>query len=188
MDPECIGAVGDAGQLLESLGHQVDYSAPDELFHEEFFEHFRTIVSACNVAMLAGFEAALGRPMARADTEGDTWALMQMGREVTGLQYVSAVEWSHAWTRRLSQWWDDHDVLVSPIMAEPPPKLGELRNPETGRGPAERPSAVHGAVERGRAAGDVGATALDRKRPAGGRAVRGPSCQRGDAAVTGRSA
>ena len=134
VDPECIQAVGNAGQLLESLGHQVDYSSPDELFHEEFFEHFRTIVSACNVAMLAGFEAALARPLSRADTEGDTWALMQMGREVTGSQYVSAVEWSHAWTRRLAQWWDDHDVLVSPIMAEPPPRLGELRNPETGRG------------------------------------------------------
>ena len=134
VDAECSQAVEDSGKLLESLGHHVDYSMPDELFHEEFFEHFRTIVSVQNVVMLAGLEEAVGRQMSRADVEGDTWALMNIGREVSGAQYVSALEWCHAWTRRLAAWWADHDVLVSPIMAEPPPRLGELRNPETGRG------------------------------------------------------
>ena len=134
VDAECSQAVENAGRLLESLGHHVSYSAPAELFHAEFFEHFRTIVSVQNVVMLAGFEGVLGRHMSRADMEGDTWALMNIGREVSGAQYVSALEWCHAWTRRLAAWWADHDVLVSPIMAEPPPRLGELRNPETGRG------------------------------------------------------
>lgn len=134
VDGECSQAVENAGKLLESLGHHVDYSTPDEMFHTEFFEHFRTIVSVQNVVMLSGLEEALGRHMSRADVEGDTWALMNIGREVSGAQYVSALEWCHAWTRRLAAWWADHDVLVSPIMAEPPPRLGELRNPETGRG------------------------------------------------------
>lgn len=134
VDPECAQAVHGAGKLLESLGHHVDYSAPDDLFHEEFFEHFRTIVAVQNVVMLSGLEEALGRQMSRADTEGDTWALMQIGREISGAQYIAAVEWCHAWTRSLAGWWADHDALVSPIMAEPPPRLGELRNPETGRG------------------------------------------------------
>ncbi|MDE0677875.1 MAG: amidase [Acidimicrobiaceae bacterium] len=134
VDAECSQAVENAGKLLESLGHHVDYSVPVDMFHAEFFEHFRTIVSVQNVVMLAGFEEALGRHMSRADMEGDTWALMDIGRDVSGVQYVSALEWCHAWTRRLAAWWADHDVLVSPIMAEPPPRLGELRNPETGRG------------------------------------------------------
>ncbi|WP_419910739.1 amidase [Candidatus Poriferisodalis sp.] len=134
VNAECSRAVADAGKLLENLGHHVTHSAPAELFHEEFFEHFRTIVSAQNVVMLAGMEEALERRMGRPDMEGDTWALMQIGREVSGAQYVSAVEWCHAWTRRLAAWWAEHDVLVSPVMAEPPPRLGELRNPETGRG------------------------------------------------------
>ena len=134
VDPVCAQAVQDTGILLERLGHHVEYSAPEEMFHEEFFEHFRTVVAVCNVASLAGYEAALGRQMSRADTEGDTWALMQIGREMGGAQYVAAVEWCHAWTRRLAAWWADRDVLVSPIMTEPPPRLGELRNPETGRG------------------------------------------------------
>ncbi len=134
VDPECAQAVRDAGQLLESLGHYVDYSTPEELFHEEFLEHFRTIVAVCNVASMAGYEEALGREMSRADTEGDTWALLQIGREVSGAEYLAALEWCHAWTRRLNAWWADNDVFVSPVMAEPPPRLGELRNPETGRG------------------------------------------------------
>lgn len=134
VDAECTRAVEDAGMLLESLGHHVTYSAPGELFHDEFFEHFRTIVAVQNVVMLSGLEEALGRQMGRPDVEGDTWALMNIGREVSGAQYVSALEWCHGWTRRLAAWWAEHDVLVSPIMAEPPPRLGELRNPETGRG------------------------------------------------------
>lgn len=134
VDAECRQAVEDTGRLLERLGHHVEHSAPSELFHEEFFDRFRTIVSVCNAVSLAGYEAALGRQMSRADTEGDTWALMQIGREISGIQYVTAVEWCHAWTRRLAEWWADHDVLVSPIMTEPPPRLGELRNPATGRG------------------------------------------------------
>ena len=134
VDAECSRAVENAGKLLESLGHHVTYSTPAEMFHDEFFEHFRTIVSAQNVVMLAGMEEALDRRMSRPDVEGDTWALMNMGRDVSGAQYVAALEWCHGWTRRLAAWWADHDVLVSPIMAEPPPRLGELRNPETGRG------------------------------------------------------
>ncbi|WP_419840955.1 amidase [Candidatus Poriferisodalis sp.] len=133
-DPECARAVHSAGQLLERLGHRVDVSAPPEMFHDAFFEHFRTIVAVCNVVAVTGYEAALGRPMSRADTEGDTWALLEMGRSVSGCAYVSALEWCHAWTRRLAEWWADHDVLVSPVLTEPPPRLGELRNPQTGRG------------------------------------------------------
>ncbi|WP_419920772.1 amidase [Candidatus Poriferisodalis sp.] len=134
VDPECALAADNAGRMLEGLGHHVEHSVPDALFDENFFEHFRTIVAVCNLVGLGAFEAALGRPMSRADTEGDTWALMQIGREVTGSQYVAAVEWCHAWTRRVAAWWSSHDVLVSPVMTEPPPRLGELRNPETGRG------------------------------------------------------
>ena len=133
-DAACRHAVEAAGQLAENLGHEVEYSHPAEMFHEEFFDHFRTIVSVQNVVMLAGVEGALGRHMSRPDFEGDTWALMEIGREVSGTQYLSALEWCHAWTRRLAAWWATHDVLVSPVMAEPPPRLGELRNPETGRG------------------------------------------------------
>jgi amidase len=31
-----------------------------------------------------------------------------------------------AWTRRVAQWWVDHDVLVVPTSPEPPVHLGEV--------------------------------------------------------------
>ncbi len=133
-DPDCTQAVNNAGRLLESLGHQVDYSQPDELFDDDILDHFRTVVAACNATALGVYEAALGRTISRADTEGDTWALMQIGRSVSGVGYLTALERCHAWTRALAAWWGTHDVLVTPVMAEPPPRLGELRDPETGRG------------------------------------------------------
>ena len=29
-------------------------------------------------------------------------------------------------------WWNEYDVLITPILTEPPPLIGELRNPRTG--------------------------------------------------------
>ncbi len=31
----------------------------------------------------------------------------------------------HSWSRRVSAWWEDHDLLVTPSMATTPPRLGD---------------------------------------------------------------
>ena len=35
-------------------------------------------------------------------------------------------------TRRLAAWWDGWDLLLTPTLGGPPPRLGELLNPEGG--------------------------------------------------------
>ena len=59
----------------------------------------------------------------------------RQGRSATKrtVDYLSAVEYVQAWTRRLSWWWrDGYDLLLTPTVAEPPPPLGSFAAPDTG--------------------------------------------------------
>ena len=130
VDAQCVQAVEDAGKLLEGLGHQVDYSMPERLFDEEFRTYYGAVVAPATAKMLDDLGAAIGRPFTRDDVEGDTWALAEVGRTISGTQYLTGLTWIHSFTRAMLAWWGEHDVLVCPVMAEPPPKLGELRDPD----------------------------------------------------------
>ncbi len=129
VDSECVQAVEDAGRLLESLGHKVEFAMPEALFDDDLQENFGLVVAPSVAAMLDGLGADIGRPLERSDVEGDTWALAENGRTVSGVQYATALGWKDAYTRAMLSWWADYDMLVCPVMTEPPPKIGELRNP-----------------------------------------------------------
>ena len=55
-----------------------------------------------------------------------------LGAAVPAADYIASVNWVHAWSRRMHAWWDDFDVLVSPVIAVPPPPIGWLSDPELG--------------------------------------------------------
>ena len=186
--PECMSAVDDAGRLAESLGHAVEYSAPDGLFDEEFFEHFRTVVSACNAVELAIAGGGAGPASDTRRHRGrhmgvhgdgarrDRRAVHRGHRVVPRLDAPAGAVVGFARRAGVA----DHDRAA----AAP----GRAAQPRDRPGPAQRAAPLHPAVERDGAAGHVGTAALDCRRAAGGRAVRGPPRQRGDAAVTGRPA
>jgi amidase len=52
--------------------------------------------------------------------------MAEFGAAITAVQYADAIERMQAWSRRVSAWWEDHDVLVTPTSPEPPVRLGEL--------------------------------------------------------------
>src|SRR5690606_3501979 len=47
-------------------------------------------------------------------------------RAITGAQFVEAREWLSAWGRRLVAWFDDYDLLLTPVLTQPAIRLGEL--------------------------------------------------------------
>lgn len=131
-DPECVVAVERAGTLLAELGHQVEVAQPTAFFDEEFAHHFVTIVAVATAIDFDTIGETIGRPVAEDDVEPDNWVMGSIGRAVTAADYVHSINWVHAWSRRLQAWWDDFDVLVSPVIAVPPPPLGWLSDPEHG--------------------------------------------------------
>ena len=131
-DPECVAAVEAAGLLLAQLGHHVEVAQPDAFFDEEFSRHFVTIVAVATAVDFVNMGDAIGRPIGEDDVEASNWSMGSIGRSVSAADYIASVNWVHAWSRRLQAWWDDFDVLVSPVIAVPPPPLGWLSDPEHG--------------------------------------------------------
>jgi len=129
LHPECAAAAHDAARLLETLGHVVTESYPDALDEIDFALHFAAIVTSWTHRDLEHWEAQLGHHISADDVEPYTWALAEMGREVSAAAYIKSLMWLHAYTRRLSAWWHNgYDLLLTPTMAEPPVRLGWLRS------------------------------------------------------------
>ncbi len=136
VDPACIAAVEETAHLLESMGHTVVEAGPSALDEMALLETFTTVMVSSLRADLAEVEEIIGRPVTADDMEAGTWASYQTGAAVDAGAYVGALKKMQAWARRTIAWWldDGFDLLLTPSLAEPPPVLGDLTDPETGAG------------------------------------------------------
>jgi len=132
-DPECRAAVAGAARLLESLGHHVEQSAPAAMFEQEFARHFITTIAADAEATFQAFEMVLGRPIGEDEIEPRNAAYRQAGKELSAVAYLVSRAWFGMWARRMAEWWQDHDLLLTPTLGAPPPELGWF----TAAGPKE---------------------------------------------------
>jgi amidase len=123
-DPECRAAVAGAARQLESLGHRLDASAPAALFDEDFVTHFEQIIAADVEAAFQAFELLLGRPIADHEIEPRNAAYRAAGRALGAVAYLQSRAWIGLWARQMSGWWLDHDLLLTPTVGAPPPRLG----------------------------------------------------------------
>ncbi len=130
--PECVAAVEATAALLESLGHEVEASAPKALA-EDTTAPFITCFGVWTAADLAHLGDLVGEPVTADGVEPGTWAVAEMGRTVSGADYVRALEALHAIGRRFATWWadadeggDGFDLLLTPTIPELPPVLGQF--------------------------------------------------------------
>jgi Asp-tRNA(Asn)/Glu-tRNA(Gln) amidotransferase A subunit family amidase len=123
-DPQCRAAVASAARLLESLGHHVDQSAPAAMFETEIPRHFNTIIAADAEAMFRTFEMLIGRPIGEDEIEPRNAAYRRAGKELGAVTYLESRAWFGMWARRMADWWNDHDLLLTPTVGAPPPELG----------------------------------------------------------------
>jgi amidase len=132
-DPACREAVSATARLLEALGHDVGPGHPAALFDPGFSRAFNTVIAADAEATLRSFEQLLGRPIADEEIEPRNVAYRRAGRKMSAARYLDARAWLGTWARRVAGWWTGHDVLLTPTLGAPPPRLGWC----TGAGPAE---------------------------------------------------
>jgi amidase len=125
--PECVSAARETARLLESLGHRVEEAHPAALDDPDIARAAITVISTWTTRDLAYWSARTGRTIGPRDVEPMVWGIAEMGRAVTGLDYIQAIEQLHAHTRRVVSWWHEgFDLLLTPTLMEPPPKLGEF--------------------------------------------------------------
>jgi amidase len=123
-DPQCRAAVAGAARLLESLGHHIDQSAPAVMFAQEFIGNVDTIIAADAEATLQAFEMLLGRPIGEDEIEPRNAEYRRRGRALGAVAYLESRAWLGMWARQMADWWNDHDLLLTPTLGAPPPELG----------------------------------------------------------------
>lgn len=126
-DPEAVRAVEDTAALLADLGHEVepvDRAVDDRALARDFlttwFAHGAYLVEEVRQQTGAGDEGF----------ELDTLVMAALGRAVTGVGHVAAIERRHEYVRALARFFDGYDLLLTPTLAEPPVKIGALATPK----------------------------------------------------------
>jgi amidase len=122
--PECREAVAGAARLLESLGHTVEESAPEAMYEQELNRVFSTIIAADTETTFRQFEQLLGRSIEENEIEPRNVAYRRWGSVMSAVDYLNARAWIGLWARRMAGWWTGHDILVTPTVGAPPPRLG----------------------------------------------------------------
>jgi amidase len=124
--PECIAAAQAAAKLLASLGHEVEPSYPKALDDEGYIEKFLVRWTSGVDFGLRYWERKTGQAIGPDDVEPLTWALAEQGRTHPAAAYLEAMEYAQKVGRSGAEWWTDRDLLLTPTMALPPARIGEI--------------------------------------------------------------
>jgi amidase len=127
--PDCVAAVARACALLADLGHRIEEVRMDALLVPEYVPRFMSVWAAGVAAALDSWAEITGTAVTPDDVEPLTWALGQMGQAVSSSTYQRSWTWLHINARQVARFWKDHDLLLTPTLAEPPPPLGTFDAP-----------------------------------------------------------
>ena len=125
LDPDCDRAVAEAADLLSSLGHEVEeVDAP--WAGEDLLSVF-TMVFGTPVGMAMVFGGMVtGREPSEELVEPLTWMMWNGLKERGPVDYLLARTQLTAYSRAIVALWDDYDVVLTPALAEPPVRIGEI--------------------------------------------------------------
>ncbi|WP_460443968.1 amidase, partial [Amycolatopsis cihanbeyliensis] len=124
--PEAVAAVTDAAELLAGLGHEVE-PAEVGLDGRALCRDFLTMW----FAKLAR-QVAVTRRETGAGPDGfelDTRLLAAAGRAERAVDYLEAHERWNDYNRALAAFHERYDLLLTPTLAHPPARIGELELP-----------------------------------------------------------
>lgn len=124
VDPECAEAARAAARLCESLGHHVSEAAPRLDVAALGFASFVLIGSAV-AADIADRAKATGINPAET-LEPITLAFAEYGKTFTAMDYHRANDILQNAAITLGQFMQQYDVILSPTLAAPPLKLGQI--------------------------------------------------------------
>ena len=125
VDAECRRAVENTARLLEDLGHFVQPAAP-QFDHDALFDAVMTLMLTGLAANVDARETQLGRKALADELEPVTHAAVARGRAISGTFYASRFGIINREVRRIGQFFESHDILLTPTMMGPPPRLGVM--------------------------------------------------------------
>jgi amidase len=127
IDPECVAAVERTGELLRALGHQVEESHPEAL--EGLFVRTAKAIGVlggvARRAQVRWLAEIAGREISAEDVDAESMAMAAASEGITDAEAAEAAETIRRAVAPIHAWWrDGHDVLVTPVLRQPPWPLG----------------------------------------------------------------
>ena len=123
--PDCVEAVSGVVTLLEDLGHEVTENTP-RVDGPAFARAFLHMVAGEVGAELDDAATLLGRKPRRDELEPLTWALGLVSRANSAREYADSLRFLERTGGAVGRFFTDCDILVTPTLATPPPKIGAL--------------------------------------------------------------
>jgi len=122
--PDCIAAMAGAAKLCADLGHHVEAAEPDydrDLIDPARFDIIASYCRSDNEEYAALFGVEPGTLI-----EPSTKAFAAMADGINGAHVAAALKTMRRVTRQIGRFFEDYDVLITPQLAQPPLKIGEL--------------------------------------------------------------
>jgi amidase len=126
VDPECIKAVEDCAKLLESAGHQVEMAEP-RLDGLGLSRDFLAVWFGQIAAIVEYVQQQVGK--GESGFELDTRVMAAVGRSMRAAEYVAAHNRWNDYARALGEFHQRYDFLMTPTLALPPARIGEVATP-----------------------------------------------------------
>ncbi len=125
LHPECVAAVEATARLCEELGHVVEEAAPP-IDQNQMTQSFLALWCAGLAMQIEAIAMMTGREIRSADFEGLTWSLYELGKQVTGAQYLLALAMTQMTGRAVGQFHERYDAWLTTTLGAPPIALGTI--------------------------------------------------------------
>ena len=125
VDEEVKEVMNSTIDLCQKLGHSVE-STKINFSSEEISLAIITIISS-NVAYAVKSQSnQTGREVSNKFFENVTLQMAENGANFSAIDYVNAIKINHRLGQELEKMFDQYDVLLSPVLASPPVKIGTI--------------------------------------------------------------
>jgi amidase len=129
---DCLAASNDAASLCRDLGHEVIEVNLTPAGEQDDILHAFNVLWYAGCASSINTIARIGEITPQAQYfEPLTWAIYEIGRKFSASDYLMAVRTLQSVSRDISKFFTDYDVLLTPVLAEPPVNLGTFDAPES---------------------------------------------------------
>jgi len=121
--PEVRAALEAVASHLQSLGHHVEERAP-EMPWRRYYAAQRAVSAANFAAGITDLIEKFGREPEPHELEPLTWASLNGGRRVSGLDVMRGWRTMRVLGRQLLAFHDTYELFLTPVLITPPPPIG----------------------------------------------------------------
>ncbi|MFN0301440.1 MAG: amidase [Burkholderiales bacterium] len=125
IDPEVAHAVRSVAQACAGLGHSLEEARP-QIGLQEMLRPLMVVVATGTGAAIRARSRVLGRVPREDELEPVTRGALEVSQTLTAADYLEAISTLHSLSRRVAHFFARYDVLLLPVLAEPPAVIGRF--------------------------------------------------------------